>query len=209
MRSGAKADSPSRIVRNWSNGSVASQICRKLLTCLSETLRRVEDLDCSGATLVPSNGKCLVIRDSHAEVSDGEDKSTYVAPMYILSSLASSFGSCVKLSTSICERLGVALPNRLMRCAEVIFLTILILGLPIVFPAGDAPETAFDESETLPYESVPLFSIVVPRVAAPESQEMSTLDHALPPSPSARVNLKATRTPHVQGTMPLLCIFRC
>jgi len=54
---------------------------------------------------------------------------------------------------------------RKLRSGFVLLLAI-ILGLSLAAVPEDVPETAFDESETPPYESTPLFSIVVPQVAA-------------------------------------------
>ena len=45
---------------------------------------------------------------------------------------------------------------------------ILFLSFSVcqALPAEDVPETAYDESEGLPYEATPLFSIVVPQASA-------------------------------------------
>jgi len=43
----------------------------------------------------------------------------------------------------------------------IIFLVSVTLGLFLAVPMPDLPETAFDESDTPPYESTPLFSSVV------------------------------------------------
>jgi hypothetical protein len=42
----------------------------------------------------------------------------------------------------------------------------LAFGVSLVVPAENVPETAYDESEALPYEGTPLFSIVVPQPSA-------------------------------------------
>jgi hypothetical protein len=49
--------------------------------------------------------------------------------------------------------------------SAIVFSVILTFGLSLAVPAEDVPETSFDESESLPYESTPLFSIVVVQVA--------------------------------------------
>ena len=46
------------------------------------------------------------------------------------------------------------------RSVLVLFLA-LIFGLSFTIPAEDIPETPYDESETLPYESIPVFANVV------------------------------------------------
>ncbi len=51
------------------------------------------------------------------------------------------------------------------RCA-LIFLVLLVLGLSLAVPAEDLPETAYDESETLPFEGTSLFSTEVPQASA-------------------------------------------
>jgi len=59
---------------------------------------------------------------------------------------------------------------RISRWRSVLVLSlVLVLGLSFAVPAEDIPETAYDESETLPYESAPLFSLVQESVRAPES----------------------------------------
>ncbi|MBZ5571542.1 MAG: hypothetical protein LAO09_06670 [Acidobacteriia bacterium] len=45
--------------------------------------------------------------------------------------------------------------------SAIVFLVILTMGLSLAVLPEDAAETAFDESEALPYESTPLFSSYV------------------------------------------------
>jgi len=47
-------------------------------------------------------------------------------------------------------------------CALVLFL-LLAFGLSLAVPAEDVPETPYDESEALPYEGTPPFSLAVPQ----------------------------------------------
>jgi hypothetical protein len=47
-----------------------------------------------------------------------------------------------------------------------ILLLLLSFSVCQALPAEDVPETAYDESEGLPYEATPLFSIVVPQASA-------------------------------------------
>ena len=65
----------------------------------------------------------------------------------------------------------------------LVVLAALVLGLSFAVPVEDVPETLYDESETLPYESTPPFSIV---------QQESALAPRLefPPSSSAKLNAK-------------------
>jgi hypothetical protein len=50
--------------------------------------------------------------------------------------------------------------------SAVVFLVILTFGLSLAVVPEDVAETAFDESETQPYERTPLLSIVVTQAAA-------------------------------------------
>jgi hypothetical protein len=47
------------------------------------------------------------------------------------------------------------------RSVLVLLLLLLGLGVSLAVPAEDVPETAYDESETLPYLSAAVFSITV------------------------------------------------
>jgi|SRR5208283_1793218 len=42
---------------------------------------------------------------------------------------------------------------------------LLGFGVSLVVPAEDVPETPYDESEALPYEGTPLFSLVAPQAS--------------------------------------------
>ncbi len=96
----------------------------------------------------------------------------------------------------------------------IVFLMILALGLPLGFPAEDVPETAYDESEALPYEGAPLFWSVVVQVATGTTQDVLSFSHLKPGAPS----LRATVGVHDTGThqsapartsLTLLCTLRC
>jgi len=43
----------------------------------------------------------------------------------------------------------------------LVLLLLLMFGVCLVVSAEDVPETPYDESEALPYESTPLFSVAV------------------------------------------------
>jgi len=51
------------------------------------------------------------------------------------------------------------------RCA-VVFLMFLSLGLSLSFPAEDVLDAIYDESEAVPYEETPVFSIDAPLSSA-------------------------------------------
>jgi hypothetical protein len=49
----------------------------------------------------------------------------------------------------------------------ILFLLVLLgFGASLIVPVEDVPETPYDESETLPFEGTPLFSIAIPRASA-------------------------------------------
>ena len=47
-----------------------------------------------------------------------------------------------------------------------VLLLALVMGVFFVIPAADLPETAYDESESLPYEGTPVVSIAGPEIVA-------------------------------------------
>jgi hypothetical protein len=100
------------------------------------------------------------------------------------------------------------------RCSILAFCILLAFGVSLAVPAEDVPETAYDESEALPYEGTPLFSIVVPLVAARTTQAVPS--SLLPelgtpsPSPSARVrDTNAKRPTDARTSLALLCTLLC
>ena len=46
-----------------------------------------------------------------------------------------------------------------------VLLLLLMLGVCLVVPAENVPETPYDESEALPYESTPVWSVVAPQAS--------------------------------------------
>jgi hypothetical protein len=101
------------------------------------------------------------------------------------------------------------------RASSILVLFVLLgFGVCLAVPAEDVPETGYDESETLPYESTPLFSIVVPLGAARTTQAVTNLlDHKLvAPSPflSARArDTEAKRSADARISLALLCTLLC
>jgi hypothetical protein len=51
-------------------------------------------------------------------------------------------------------------------CSILVLFVLLGFGVSLAVPAEDVPETAYDESEALPYEGTPLYSIVLPQASA-------------------------------------------
>ena len=48
----------------------------------------------------------------------------------------------------------------------LVLCVLLSFGASLAAPSEDVPETAYDESEPLPLQGIPLFSIVLPRASA-------------------------------------------
>jgi len=78
----------------------------------------------------------------------------------------------------------------------LVFLVVLILGLSPAVPAEDLPDTAYDESETQPYESnVPISNLM--------AQTASATQTALPEAPAGRNTTRLqTSTPFLLGAKP-------
>src|ERR1035441_10177870 len=96
----------------------------------------------------------------------------------------------------------------------IVFLMILALGLPLGFPAEDVPETPFDESEAAPYDGTPLFSILMPPVAARTTQEVLSSLHLKPGAPSlfaaaSVLDTDDNRSTETRTSLTLLCTLLC
>jgi hypothetical protein len=99
-------------------------------------------------------------------------------------------------------------------CFILILFVLLGFGLSLPVPAEDVPETAYDESEPLPYESTPPVSIVVRLGAARTTHVVpNSLHHKLvapAPFPSARVrDTDAKRSANARVSLALLCTLLC
>ena len=93
-------------------------------------------------------------------------------------------------------------------------LLLLGLGVSLTAPAEDVPETAYDESEALPYESIPVFSIGAPLANAPTNQVVPTSIHhklgAQSAFPFARIHdIDAHRPANARSSLALLCTLLC
>ena len=91
---------------------------------------------------------------------------------------------------------------------------LLGFGVCLVVPAEDVPETAYDESEGLPFEGTPLFSSVVPLVTARTTQAGPSSLHPRLGAPSlfapARVrHTDANRSADPRLSLTLLCTLLC
>jgi hypothetical protein len=98
-------------------------------------------------------------------------------------------------------------------CSILILCVLLGFGMFLAVPAEDVPETAYDESEELPYEGSPLFSIVLPLVATRTTQAVpSSLPLKLDaPSPftAAVCDADAHRPADARVSLALLCTLLC
>jgi hypothetical protein len=96
---------------------------------------------------------------------------------------------------------------------SILVLCVLLgFGASLAFPAEDVPETAYDESEGLPYEGTPLFSIVVLLVAARTTQAVPSSLHLGAPSLFAPARVRdtdANRATDTRISLALLCTLLC
>lgn len=95
----------------------------------------------------------------------------------------------------------------------IVFLIILTLSLSLGIAAEDVPETGYDESGTLPYRGVPLFSIVRP-MSARTSQEVLSFLYLRPNAPSlfaamAVYDIDANQSAEAGVSLALLCTLLC
>lgn len=96
----------------------------------------------------------------------------------------------------------------------IVFLMLLSLGLSLSVPAEDIPETPYDESEALPYEAIPMFSIASqPASARTTLAPLNSLQLELSapsPFPPARVrNTDANRSADARISLALVCALLC
>ena len=98
-------------------------------------------------------------------------------------------------------------------CSILILFVLLGFGMPLAVPAEDVPETSYDESEGLPYEGTPLFSVVVPLVAARTTQAVPSSLHLKLDAPSpftAAVRYTdALRPADTRVSLALFCTLLC
>lgn len=96
----------------------------------------------------------------------------------------------------------------------VVFMMILAVGVSLGLPAEDVLDAVYNESEALPYEVVPLFSVMLRSVAFRTTQEPVSS-----PNLKARVpfsfaaahvrDMDARRSANAQVSLALLCTLLC
>ena len=96
----------------------------------------------------------------------------------------------------------------------LVLLVALVLSLSCAVPAEDRPETAYDESEALPYEGTPLFSIAVPLAATRTTQsEVGSLQNRVfspsRPEPARVRDTDVNRAADTRPSLALLCTLLC
>lgn len=96
----------------------------------------------------------------------------------------------------------------------VVFLMVLTMGVSLRLPAEDVLDAVYDESEALPYEVIPLFSVALRPMAARTTRAVpSSVDARLvAPSRSRRARARDTdadRSAAARVSLALLCILLC
>jgi len=95
----------------------------------------------------------------------------------------------------------------------LVLFVLLAFGVSLALPAEDVPETAYDESEVLPYECTPLFPSATPKAAA-AAQTVLTVASRCCSNPAAgcqRYQKQLAGTVHpVSDSLTILnCSLRC
>ena len=96
----------------------------------------------------------------------------------------------------------------------IVFLMFLALGLSVGLPAEDVMDTTYDESEAVPFEGAPLFSIAAPTVTARTTQKgLSSLplESGAPSlfAPARVRDTDANRSAEARPSLTLLCTLLC
>jgi hypothetical protein len=96
----------------------------------------------------------------------------------------------------------------------VVLLMILTLGVSLGLPAEDVLDAVYDESETLPCEGTPSFSIVLSPVATRITRSPLSSLHPEPGTPLLLVRARvrdtdAHRSADAQVSLALLCTLLC
>ena len=97
--------------------------------------------------------------------------------------------------------------------SALIFFVLLALGLFVAVPAEDVSETAYDESEGVPYEGTPLIAGLMPVAAVSMALAATSAVRLLLTTPfqatAKRVNGTDTRSGEVRVVLALLCTLLC
>ena len=95
--------------------------------------------------------------------------------------------------------------------STLIFIVLLALGLFVAVPAQDVPETAYDESEGVPYESTPMSAEVMPQPATQAAPSALHIQLATLSQTTAKgINsTDANRSAEGRVALALLCALLC
>ena len=98
--------------------------------------------------------------------------------------------------------------------SALLFFVLLVLGLSLMVPVEDLPETAYDESENLPFAAASLILDVVPQPSSPTVQSVPSLLGDQPATSCGAFHTRITGSelhPDVQArvVLAILCIHRC
>jgi len=83
-------------------------------------------------------------------------------------------------------------------CYTLVCCVLLSFGLCVVIRAEDVPETAYDESEALPYASTTVFSFPLPNTFAPAPSERPIVAVS---SPGSFKRFRSHRPDHRSGSV--------
>jgi hypothetical protein len=84
----------------------------------------------------------------------------------------------------------------------LVFFLLFMFGVCLAVPAEDVPETPYGESEALPYESTPLFSIAMPQASARIAKAEFSRDSQLCFNSSAKRGMHRREKNALPGCFP-------
>ena len=90
----------------------------------------------------------------------------------------------------------------------LVLLLLLVFGVFLVVPPEDVPETLYDESEALPYEGTPVFSVVAPQASGWTAQADLSCDSLVQFTSSRRQSLRRCRSSPQSHCLPDSLIIR-
>jgi len=96
----------------------------------------------------------------------------------------------------------------------VVFIMIFTVCVSVGLPSVDVLDAVYDESEAVPYEAIPLFSIAAPSAAARTIQATPSALHPKPVAPSVSTPARVRDTDahlfaDARTLSSLLCILLC
>ena len=97
---------------------------------------------------------------------------------------------------------------------SITLFVVLVVGLFLTVPAEDFLDTAYDESEALPYESTPPISETMPQASASAAEAVPSAPRRQRATPflCTTMRIRGTdvhRSPGARVTLALLCTLLC